>query len=89
VFKEIPKIDPNRYLELALPAAPEPVEVYGTLPASIGAAAGRALELVVVTSREVELEGVSLVPLADELPPPQPRPWHAAELVAVPDAGPP
>jgi hypothetical protein len=87
VFKEIPKIDPSRFLELTLPAASEPVEIYGTLPVSLGAAPGRALELVVVTSREVELEGLGLVPLADELPPPPPRPWHATEAAMPPDAG--
>jgi arylsulfatase A-like enzyme len=75
--KEVPKIDPTKFLELSLPAAAEPVEVYATVPPSMGAGPGRSIELVVFASRNVELEGLGLVPLADELPPPPPQAWHA------------
>ena len=44
------------------------VEVAGTLPGSIGAHAGRAIRLVVFADHQVSIDGLALVPLADELP---------------------
>jgi hypothetical protein len=36
-------------------------------------------EFVVFANRPITIEGVALVPLADELPPPPPEPWTDAE----------
>jgi hypothetical protein len=41
----------------------------------VGAVAGRAVELVVFAESHVTVEGLAVVPLADELPPPPPEPW--------------
>jgi HEAT repeat protein len=84
VYKGIPKIDPDRSVVFTLPSASEPVEIVATLPAALGVVAGRSAELVVFASREVELDGLALVPLADELPPPAPQPWQPADSTARP-----
>jgi hypothetical protein len=51
-----------------------PAEASATLPAEIGGDAWEA-RLVVLSSPNVVLEGLAVVPLADELPPPAPEPW--------------
>jgi hypothetical protein len=51
------------------------VEVSATLPDSLGVRPGRAVELVVFAERSVTLDGLVVVPLANELPPPPPEPW--------------
>ena len=59
------------------------------LPASMGARPGRAMRLVVFADHQVEVEALALVPLADELPPPAPKPWTPGRDAGAtdPDAG--
>ncbi|HLV21861.1 MAG TPA: sulfatase-like hydrolase/transferase [Polyangiaceae bacterium] len=76
--REVPKIDPSRSARLDVPVTAEPVEVFTLLPEAVGARAGRALHLVVFADRQVELDSIALVPLADEIPPPPPKPWKGA-----------
>jgi hypothetical protein len=45
----------------------------------VGAKAGHGIELVVFGEREALIDAVALVPLADELPPPEPVPWQEGE----------
>jgi hypothetical protein len=45
------------------------------LPPSLGARPRRSIELVLFADRNVEVEAIALVPLADELPPPPREPW--------------
>lgn len=71
----VPKLDEARSLRLALPCEGRPLEVFGTLPEQVGVKPGTSSELVLFSSRNVALEAVLLVPLADELPPPPPKPW--------------
>jgi hypothetical protein len=71
----VPKLDEARSLRLSLPCQGKSLEVFGTLPAEVGVRPGQSSELVLFSSRNVDLEGISLVPLADELPPPPPKPW--------------
>lgn len=74
---KVPRLDPARSLRLEVPAgATEPLELYATLPPELGVKPGYAVEIVVFADRSVELEAVALVPLAEELPPPAPEPWH-------------
>lgn len=77
--RNLPRIDPKRELRLRLPVTDEAVEVHAPLPPALGARPGRAVQLVVFADRHVELEAVALVPLADELPPPPPKPWKAGQ----------
>jgi hypothetical protein len=60
---------------LAVPCSQEAVEVFGTLPESIAVRPQSSVELILFASRNVRVEAVALVPLADELPPPPPKPW--------------
>ncbi|HEY8945372.1 MAG TPA: hypothetical protein VIM73_13970, partial [Polyangiaceae bacterium] len=55
----------------------EPQELFATLPDTIPAGPGMSTELIVFASREVKVHALALVPLADELPPPPPKPWRA------------
>ena len=71
----VPKLDETRSLRLALPCEGRALEVFGTLPQQVGVRAGTSSELVLFSSRNVTLEAILLVPLADELPPPPPKPW--------------
>lgn len=73
--RNIPTIDDTRSMRLTVPRSAEPVEVYAPVPDALGAAPGRSIDLVVYAERGVELTGLALVPLADELPPPAPEPW--------------
>jgi arylsulfatase A-like enzyme len=75
-LRDLPRIDPARSLRLQVPVSDQPVEIHARLPDELGARPGRPLELVVFADRDVELEAIALVPLADELPPPPPGPWQ-------------
>jgi hypothetical protein len=71
-----PELDASRSLRLTVAGEGQPVEVHAELPESIGALPGHSVRLVVFADREVEIEALALVPLADELPPPEPVPWQ-------------
>lgn len=77
-IREIPRLDPERSARLDVPASKEFVELYTTLPESLGLRPGRLASIVVFADHQVELDAVALVPLADELPPPAPKPWKQA-----------
>ena len=78
-LKRIPKIDLDRSVGLVVPPGGGVTEVHGPLPESLGARPGRAQRLVVYAERGIEVLGMAVVPLADELPPPAPQPWHPEE----------
>jgi hypothetical protein len=71
----VPKLDEARSLRLSLPCEGRALEVFDTLPAEVGVRPGQSSEIVLFASRNVALEAIALVPLADELPPPPPKPW--------------
>jgi hypothetical protein len=73
--RSIPRISPDKQLVIPLPAGNEMIEVNGVLPKSLGAAPRRPLQLVVFADGGAEIEAIAAVPLADELPPPPPKPW--------------
>ncbi len=73
--RKVPKIDLKRSIGLPVPPGRGLVEVHGVLPPSLKARAGRGQRLVVYAERGIEVAGVAVVPLADELPPPEPEPW--------------
>jgi hypothetical protein len=75
----LPSLDAAQALRLHVPPGPEKVVVYGELPKSVGARAGLRGRFVVFADSTVQLDAVSLVPLADELPPPPPKPWQSGE----------
>jgi hypothetical protein len=73
--RDLPRIDPARRVRIELPASEAAVDAHALLPAEVGARPGRPIEVVVFADRQVEIEELALVPLADELPPPAPEPW--------------
>ncbi|HVU04804.1 MAG TPA: sulfatase-like hydrolase/transferase [Polyangiaceae bacterium] len=75
--RKVPRIHDTDHVRLTIPDGP-PVEVHAVLPASVGAAPGRSVELVVFAESHVTLEGLAVVPLDAELPPPPPEPWAKA-----------
>ena len=70
-------IDEARALRLSVPPSPEPLELNARLPDSFGAKAALRATFLLYAERGVEVETLALVPLADELPPPPPKPWAA------------
>ncbi len=77
--RKLPEIDPTRAVELKFPVDSKTHELTVRAPAELGLAPRRSVELVVVTDRAVRIDALVAVPLADELPPPAPEPWHPAE----------
>ncbi|MES1178869.1 MAG: sulfatase-like hydrolase/transferase [Myxococcales bacterium] len=75
----LPNLDATQALRLHIPPGPEPVVVYGELPKSTGARPGLRARFVVFADSTVQLDSIALVPLADELPPPPPKPWSPGE----------
>src|SRR5450432_3058518 len=75
----LPSLDAAQALRLHIPPGPQPVVVYGELPKSVAARPGLRGRFVVFADSTVQLDAISLVPLSDELPPPPPKPWQAAE----------
>ncbi|HEY2405477.1 MAG TPA: sulfatase-like hydrolase/transferase [Polyangiaceae bacterium] len=74
----LPVVDEAHALRLEVPPSAEPRLVFGNLPASLGARPGLRGRFVVFADRSVTLDALALVPLADELPPPPPKPWQAS-----------
>jgi HEAT repeat protein len=73
--RNIPRIDPDHPLRFAI--APGPAkDRWATLPAAVGGRPGRPITLVFFGDPNVVVDAVAVVPLADELPPPAPKPWH-------------
>lgn len=87
-IRDLPRIASGSWVELSLPPAQEPVEVAVELPESLGAKAGRGIDLVVFGEHQALIDAVALVPLADELPPPAPKPWREARSAADEGEGP-
>ncbi|HEY6557522.1 MAG TPA: sulfatase-like hydrolase/transferase [Polyangiaceae bacterium] len=84
--RNIPRIDTERQLQFRVPPGNTPSELHALLPKSLGARPRRSVELVLFADRNVEIEAVALVPLADELPPPPREPWvKVGETSAVVD----
>ncbi|HEX3774569.1 MAG TPA: sulfatase-like hydrolase/transferase [Polyangiaceae bacterium] len=75
----LPTLDAAHALRLQIPPGPDPVVVYGELPKSVGARPGLRARFVVFADSTVQLDLLALVPLANELPPPAPKPWQASD----------
>jgi hypothetical protein len=58
-----------------------PRELFLTLPTPL-APAGRGVCIAVTRTPNLRVEGIAIVPLADELPPPPPEPWEAGPAAA-------
>ena len=79
----LPNLDASQALRLSIPPSPELAVSYGELPKSVGARAGLRAKFVVFADSTVQLDAILLVPLADELPPPPPKPWQRGENRAL------
>jgi HEAT repeat protein len=75
----LPTLDAAQALRLQIPPGTDSVVVYGELPKSVGARPGLRGRFVVFADSTVQLDLVALVPLANELPPPPPKPWQGAD----------
>jgi hypothetical protein len=84
-FRNLPTIDSSTALIVPVPATPgqTATEVAVTLPAEWKTGAGRPLSLSVFADQKVRVEALVAVPLADELPPPPPKPWKASDGAAT------
>ena len=60
---------------LSVSVTNEPLELFATLPESFGARAALRASFLLYAERGIEVETLAVVPLADELPPPPPKPW--------------
>lgn len=78
-IEDVPQLNQQRMLSVEVPVSDQAQEVHALVPEALGAAPGKALQLVVFADHNVELEAVALVPLSDELPPPKPKPWQKPE----------
>ncbi|MBK7582809.1 MAG: sulfatase-like hydrolase/transferase [Myxococcales bacterium] len=76
--RKLPQIHPTNVVTLEFPPGPSR-ELHALLPKSMGAAAGRPVVLVVFSDENVAVESLAVVPLADELPPPAPKPWKPGD----------
>ncbi|MCL4748734.1 MAG: sulfatase-like hydrolase/transferase [Myxococcales bacterium] len=76
--RKLPQIHPTNRVALELQPGPSR-ELYVTLPESLGAKPGRPVTLVVLSDEHVAVESVAVVPLADELPAPPPKPWKPGD----------
>jgi hypothetical protein len=86
-IREIPRLDAARSVKLSVPPGKGPSEVYATVPAAMGMAPGRSVQVVVFADRSVQIEALALVPLADEIPPPAPEPWEPEQQGAAGRSG--
>lgn len=77
--RRVPVIDPKRMVRLEVRPDSAPVEVWATAPSSMGLSPGTSVDLVLFADPGMTIDAVVLVPLAEELPPPPPKPWTAAE----------
>jgi hypothetical protein len=79
-----PEIDPLRSVRLRVRGAGPAQELFATLPAELRVRPGYGADLVLFADRNVVVEAVAVVPLADELPPPPPEPWQEGAAAAAP-----
>jgi arylsulfatase A-like enzyme len=82
VPNKAPELDTARTSVLGVPAVDLPVEVFATLPASVHVKPGEQGDFVIYATQNVEVLACAVVPLSEELPPPPPEPWKAAEEAA-------
>ena len=68
-------LDPRVVQAISLPAAEHPTEVAITLAPALGAKPGKGMSFAIDRPEGVEIDGMAVVPLFDELPPPPPEPW--------------
>ncbi len=89
-YRNLPEIDSKDALRLEVRPTEEFREMAVDIPVGWKVRAGHALSLVVFAERTVELEALAVVPLADELPPPAPKPWspeQGSDSKGAADAG--
>ena len=75
------------FLSIRVPGGDAIQEVSALAPSGLGLAPGRSVEVVVFAERQVTLEAIAAVPLADELPPPAPEPWRSADAPGSAEPG--
>lgn len=68
VPKAAPELDPTRSMVIRVGASHQPVEVFGTAPASMDVHPGEAAHLVIYATQKVVIDACALVPLRSTLP---------------------
>ncbi|MFO0616116.1 MAG: sulfatase [Polyangiaceae bacterium] len=74
VPKKAPELDPTRSMTIKVGASHQPVQVFGTAPASMDVHPGEAAHLVVYATQKVVVDACALVPLRSTLPTGRRRP---------------
>jgi arylsulfatase A-like enzyme/HEAT repeat protein len=69
------ELDARSAVELQLAPSDAPTQIVLSLPAALGARPGGGVALALWQSEQAEISSFAIVPLADEIPPPPPRPW--------------
>jgi arylsulfatase A-like enzyme len=75
----LPTLDGARAARLTVPASTEPVEVFASLPDSLGLRPGERATVVVYATQGTTVEACALVPTRAEVPPPAPKPWSPGD----------
>jgi arylsulfatase A-like enzyme/HEAT repeat protein len=75
----VPALDERREVRFSVPPSDQPVEVFATVPSSLGLRPGASAEVVVYASTGVAIQAIAFLPLTDELPPPAPAPWKPGD----------
>ncbi len=70
----LPRLDPTATVSLDVPVGTH--EIHAQLDGGFGASGGAPLHVMLVPDRGLVIEGFVVVPLADEIPPPAPKPWN-------------
>ncbi len=77
--RQIRTIHDHAFASVTIPGGGADTEVAATLPGTLGVHPGQSVELILFAEPNVHVEGLAVVPLADELPPPPPEPWTPGE----------
>lgn len=64
------------YVSVSVPAGVKDAELVSELPPNLGLRAGISTEVHVLSTTSVRIDGLAIVPLSDEIPPPPPEPWR-------------
>lgn len=75
ITRKVPVINDSNALTITVPPSRQFTQVDAPTGDRLDLKPGLSVDLVVYAERNVDLDAVAIVPLADELPPPPPEPW--------------
>jgi arylsulfatase A-like enzyme len=69
----------GRYVGFEVPAKSQDLELVAAVSPKLALRPGLAVELRVLSTTSVRIEGIAVVPFSDEIPAPPPEPWTPSE----------